>query len=238
MNTSEGEILYGAEVIRYSIQHSRSRRTLGIEVHPDLRVLVRAPVDCDLEAIQARVERRSGWISRQLTEFGRYVPRTPPRHYLSGETHLYLGRQHRLKFSQGAESGVKVTRGALLVTVSGNTTPAHVRKLLSSWYLEQAKTLSASILAVWGEKFKLTKEQTPRIAIRYMKTRWGSLSASGLMTLNAKLIQAPKPCIEYVVVHELCHQRHGLHDARFYELLDRMMPDWETRKRRLELALL
>lgn len=71
-----------------------------------------------------------------------------------------------------------------------------------------------------------------------MKTRWGSLSRAGTMTLNVALIQTPRPCIEYVITHELCHVRERNHGAGFYKLLKKVMPDWEKRKKRLETALL
>jgi predicted metal-dependent hydrolase len=58
------------------------------------------------------------------------------------------------------------------------------------------------------------------------------------MTLNVNLIRAPRRCIEYVVTHELCHLEHRDHDAKFFRLLGRLMPDWERRKRRLEASLL
>jgi hypothetical protein len=71
-----------------------------------------------------------------------------------------------------------------------------------------------------------------------MQSRWGSLSPAGTMTLNANLVRAPRACIEYVVVHELCHLKHRDHDTKFFRLLGQLMPDWEKRKRRLETALL
>ena len=74
--------------------------------------------------------------------------------------------------------------------------------------------------------------------VRAMQSRWGSLSAAGTMTLNVNLIRAPRACIEYVVTHELCHVEYRDHDARFYRLLERVLPDWKTRKQRLEAALL
>jgi len=58
------------------------------------------------------------------------------------------------------------------------------------------------------------------------------------MTLNADLVRAPRVCVEYVVVHELCHLQRSDHSAEFYKLLDRAMPDWQGRKRQLEAALL
>ena len=74
--------------------------------------------------------------------------------------------------------------------------------------------------------------------VRTMQSRWGSLSRAGTMTLNVNLVRAPRSSIEYVVTHELCHATHRDHDARFFKLLGRLMPDWKQRKQRLEAALL
>jgi hypothetical protein len=74
----------------------------------------------------------------------------------------------------------------------------------------------------------------PAICVRSMRKRWGSLSRNGRMTLNSRLIEAPQKCIEYVVVHELCHLIHHDHSPQFLKLLSRVMPDWEKRKARLE----
>ena len=101
VKTMRQEIVFGTETIGYEIRFLPTRRTLGIEVHPDLSVIVRAPSDCDPAIIIARVGKRAPWISKQLTNFQRYSPRTPARQYVSGETHLYLGRQYRLKVGAG-----------------------------------------------------------------------------------------------------------------------------------------
>ena len=63
------------------------------------------------EAIDAKVRKRAAWIRRQQRYFTQYLPRTPERRYMAGETHLYLGRQHRLKIQQGEPDGVKVASG-------------------------------------------------------------------------------------------------------------------------------
>ena len=70
-----------------------------------------------------------------------------------------------------------------------------------------------------------------------MKTRWGSLSTKGTMTLNLDLIRTPRECLEYVIIHELCHLTCRYHDAAFYGLLEKHLPDWKQRKHKLELAL-
>ena len=236
MKTARHEVVYGTETIAYEVRFLPSRRTLGIEVHPDLAVLVRAPADCDPDIILARVGKRAPWISKQLKNFRRYSPRTPQRQYVSGETHLYLGRQYRLKVGAGETASVKMNRGHLLLNMPGKADPERVKALLHRWYLDHARQVFIGVLDEWLPRFKGYKR--PRLIVRSMQSRWGSLSQAGTMTLNSNLIRAPRACIEYVVVHELCHLKHRDHDAGFFRLLGQVMPDWEKRKQRLETALL
>lgn len=231
-----GTLTYGGETIHYEVRFLASRQTLGIEVHPDSRVLVRAPVGCPETLIAERTQKRAGWISRQLAEFERYRPRTPVRQYVKGESHLYLGRQYRLKLMSGDAANVKLTRGQLLVCLSGQSDPERVKVLLHRWYLDRARAVFGEVLETALLRFKGARH--PRLIVRAMQTRWGSLSRAGSMTLNVNLVRAPRACIEYVVIHELCHIKHRDHDARFFKLLGQVMPDWEQRKRRLETALL
>lgn len=231
-----GTVVHGSETIRYEVRFLGTRRTLGIEVHPDCSVLVRAPAGCPESVIAERVRRRAAWISRQLAEFERYRPRTPARQYVSGESHLYLGRQYRLSVAPGEQAGVKLARGQMFVSLPGKADPERVKALLHRWYLDRARMAFSEALDTSLCRFRGIER--PRLSVRAMQSRWGSLSPAGTMTLNARLVCAPRPCIEYVVTHELCHLLHRGHDARFFRLLRQVMPDWEQRKRRLEAALL
>ena len=236
MTTLRQEIAFGTETIAYEIRFLATRQTLGIEVHPDLSVLVRAPSNCDPEIILARVRKRAPWISKQLTNFQRYSPRTPARQYVSGETHLYLGRQYRLRVGAGDTPSVKMSRGYLEINMPGKSDSDVVKALLHRWYLDHARQVFSAVLDEWLSRFK--SHQRPRLIVRAMQSRWGSLSQAGTMTLNANLIRAPRICIEYVVAHELCHLKHRDHDVKFFRLLGQVMPDWQKRKLRLETALL
>ena len=231
-----GILTYGRDTIRYEVRFLASRQTLAIEVHPDSRVLVRAPVGCPEALIAERVQKRAAWISRQLTEFERYRPRTPARQYVNGESHLYLGRRYRLKLLLGEMPSVTLARGRLLVCLPGEPDPERVKALLHRWYLDRAQAVFGEVLEARLLHFKGVEH--PRLIVRAMQSRWGSLSRAGTMTLNVNLVRAPRPCIEYVVTHELCHIKHRDHDARFFSLLGQVMPDWEQRKQRLEAALL
>lgn len=234
--TELASLQYGEETISYVVRREDSRKTLGIEVHPDGSVLVRAPGDCLESVIGERMRRRASWISHQLANFERYQPRTPQQQYMSGESHRYLGRQYRLKVVSPSEAGVRLSRREIFVSVSGTATPERVKAQIDRWYLARARELFGEVVESSLVQFR--RIERPRLIIRTMQSRWGSLSPAGSMTLNVRLVQAPRACIEYVVTHELCHAVHRHHDSRFFELLEAVMPNWKRRKERLESELL
>lgn len=236
MNPLHGTVLFGKEPIRFKLLFV-DRKTLEIAVHPDKEVIVKAPVGTDYSAIERKVLKRAGWINRQLDYFRQFDPRTPRRSYVGGETHLYLGRQYRLKINRGRLNEMKFVRGFFQISIQGVNSPELVKRLLDGWYAEKASVRFKERFNhcwPWFEKLPIEK---PRIRIQRMKKRWGSLSKNGLLTLNTDLIRAPKECIDYVVTHELCHLSYHDHSPNFYRLLEKVMPDWERRKARLELML-
>ena len=225
--------VYGRKTIEYLLLY-RERRTMEIAVHPDSTVVVKAPVDSAIALIEEKLRKRARWILKQLNYFGQFDPRTPVRCYVNGETHLYLGRQYRLKLAKGTENSVKLIRGRFHVKTPDATTPETARKLLDKWYREKARLhFSESMDRCW-KKFRELDIERPDISVRKMRTRWGSLSDKGTVTLNIDLIRAPKECIDYVLTHELCHLKYPDHSPEFYKLLDQLMPDWKKKKDRLE----
>jgi len=112
-----------------------------------------------------------------------------------------------------------------------------VRERLESWYREKAWEKFPEIFEQCIAQFRRMGLEHPKLRIRRMRKRWGSLSKRGTLTLNLKLILAPKECIEYVITHELCHLKFHDHSVGFYKMLGRIMPDWERRKKRLEFAM-
>ncbi|WP_430746834.1 M48 metallopeptidase family protein [Azotobacter chroococcum] len=74
----------------------------------------------------------------------------------------------------------------------------------------------------------------PPLRIQSMQTQWGSCSPNGRITLNPHLVKAPRDCIDYVILHELCHIAEHNHSERFYRLMQQVMPQWETVKARLD----
>jgi len=223
-----------ARRIDYEILPSARRRTMCVEVHPDLRVVVRVPLRCARREIEEWVSSRSDWIERQLARFRRRPPPRPAYRYVTGEPHRYLGRAYPLRLRADGAPGVELGEDGIAVTAADCGEPERVRELLAAWYFRQAATVFAAVLAERHAAFFAARgHRQPQLTVKTMRRRWGSLSPLGRMNLNADLIRAPRGCIEMVVVHELCHLEHHHHDAGFYRLMGLAMPDWQQWKAQL-----
>ncbi|WPJ97766.1 SprT family zinc-dependent metalloprotease [Coraliomargarita algicola] len=232
----EGSILYGQRVIDYTCS-TVDRKTLEIAVHPDASVVVKAPAGTDVGAIEAKLRKRARWIVNQQDYFKQFNPRTPQRHYISGETHLYLGKQYQLKVSVGDANKVRLKHGVFEVSCWQKVAPHMTKRLMEQWYAQKAAEQFAQSLERCWPKIARYGYHKPSIVIQRMEKRWGSLSENGTLTLNVELVKASKECIDYVMIHELCHLKHHDHSADFYQLLAALLPEWRHLKQKLELRL-
>ena len=226
------QVTFGSQIISYNLQRV-PRKTLSISVHPDLSVLVKAPEDTRIEEINERVYHRAKWILNQQRRFEIFLPDVPPRKYISGESHRFLGRQYRLKVIKSEIEQIKLSHQFLKVCTS-ETSPVQVRELVEAWYREQANLIFLERLSACYPKLSRENIPYPKFTIRKMQSSWGSCSAKGTISLNIKLIQVSVEFIDYVIVHELCHLKYLHHEPEFYKLLSRMMPDWERKKEKLD----
>jgi hypothetical protein len=229
-------IKYGNSVIQYSLLH-QDRKTLAISVHPDMIVEIKAPLKATQIQIEARIIKRAPWILKQLNYFEKLQPLTPPRKYFNGETHLYLGRQYKLKIRKSLKPGIKIQAGYIIV----NTNPMHnhqrVVQAVEEWYNMRAQLIIGKIYEEMVEEFH-SKRLIPRaFQIRKMKKRWGSCTPGKKIILNSELIKAPKNCIRYVIIHEFCHLKYQNHSNKFYQLQNYFLPNWEYWKNKLELLM-
>jgi predicted metal-dependent hydrolase len=226
-------IQFGSKRIDFRLEYSE-RKSLGITVSADLKVLVRAPVGSSLEKVKEKLSKKAPWVIRQQSFFLSFHPKTPLRKFISGETHLYLGRQYRLKVIIGKLESVKLKGKFIEVLTSDKS---RVKHLIDDWYLQNANKKFNAIGYPLIDKFRKHKIAPSSIVLREMPTRWGSCTPKGKIILNPELIKAPKGCIEYVIIHELCHLIHYDHNQKFIGLQTKEMPDWEKWKMKLEKIL-
>ncbi|NBG67332.1 DUF45 domain-containing protein [Cryomorphaceae bacterium S-15] len=225
-------LTYGHIDLSYTLER-HDRKSLGIEVHPDLSIVAKAPETASFEDIEGKLLKRARWIVKQQQYFEQFLPRKPKSEYFSGETHYYLGKSFLLKARVGDTKTVKMKNGCLWVT-HPNPSPSITKTLLTDWYYQHANKMFENKFEVNFKKFERFQLSKPELEIRRMKNRWGSCSAQGIIRLNPELIKTPSPCIDYVIIHELCHLIEPNHSKQFYELLERQLPNYQFLKGRLE----
>ncbi len=230
------QVNYGTQDIFFEIKFS-DRKTLAIEVHPDSSIVVIAPEATDLKEIKKRIIKRGQWIFKQQQYFEQFLPRTPEREYVSGETHIYLGRKFVLKVRLGITNEAKLRGGILYVTCKNSTQPNTVKKILAQWYYNHSQRKFVAIKDEQYLKFKKYDIKVPTLEIKRMPKRWGSCSSKGRIIINPEIIKAPTKCIEYLIIHEMCHLIEHNHTKKFYNLLSQIMPNWEKWKNTLEQKL-
>jgi predicted metal-dependent hydrolase len=249
-----GVFTYGEEIIHYDvirkapdlsskndvvngIKPSKDSRKVIIKVHPNQRVVAIAPHDATSEVLQKAMLKRARWIWKSIKDFASQYDYVLSREYVSGETQFYLGRRYVLKvLNQSDEvSTVKLLRGKLEVTLRneyGNGSK-QVKELINQWYLHHANNVFQERLLIILSKVTWVKG-IPSFRIMTMKKQWGSCSVKGNLMLNPHLVKAPKECIDYVILHELCHISEHNHSEKFWRLLTQVMPNWKEVKAKLD----
>ncbi|WP_299977102.1 SprT family zinc-dependent metalloprotease [uncultured Pseudoteredinibacter sp.] len=224
------------EVIRKPLSEGEKRR-ITIKAHPNCDVVISAPQDARPCDIHEAVMKRASWIYNALSEFREHLKFVHPKEYTSGEMLFYLGRRYVLKIVEDADTRptVKLTRGKLLVTLNHcrEDKTEQVRTMVRRWYEVRAEIVFQERLrellpqTTWVEK-------QPEFRVLAMTKQWGSCSIKGSLMLNPHLIKAPKECIDYVILHELCHIAEHNHSEKFWRLLTSVMSNWQEVKHRLD----
>lgn len=228
-NGTTRRLRFGSRNISYHLRRM-PRKRLRIVVTPDLKVRVDAPEGAGDKEISEAVRSKGRWLMRQLDEIAAFHPLPQPCRFESGETLVYLGRQYRLKVLKGEPTPAKLKGKYLQVRVRDKSDTRAIREAVNTWYRTRAEDVFGKSMERCNLVASRHGAKEPTWSIRKMRTRWGSCTADGKILLNLYLVQVPVHCIDYVVMHELCHTAQHNHSKKFYQLLTRCLPDWEKRK--------
>ncbi|MBC6415627.1 MAG: M48 family metallopeptidase [Bdellovibrionales bacterium] len=215
-----------------------NRKTIGIYVHPDKKVEVKAPYKTSLGRIKQLIELKSPWIEKQLKE--KYARIEKKREYKNGHTLKLLGQDYLIKVIQVEdfqEEQIIKEKKIIRVYVHDSNKKKRISLFIEEWYRNEALIFLAKKLEKCYQKIKKYNIPRPSFYLRYMKRRWGSCNAKGTILLNPEMIALPSHCIEYIIMHELCHLKHLNHSKEFYHFLETVMPDWEEHNQALDSHL-
>lgn len=201
------------------------RRTVALIVESDGSVTVCAPLRLPESAIQAFAEKHFNWIEKKKAEMRAIVP-IRSKQYQPGEMFLYLGKEYELEVVPAQRQKLilddrfKITESAL----------KNAELVFQKWYRQQASQLIPERVKFFADLYHLPYEQTK---ITSARTRWGSCSSKNTLNFSWRLMLTPPEVIDYVIIHELAHTVHHNHSKRFWNLVEKLLPDYKARRKQL-----
>lgn len=223
-------IINGSE-IRYEFKRSH-RRSVSAHIRRDGVIEVKAPLLYRESDMLAFLNQHHRWVFNHLDRLQNTD--NQQKKYISGEIHYYLGEKYTLQVVESNKNSVFIENNSLIINSKYPENPEYLEIILNKWYKNQAKKVFAELLPPIIEKFKKYNVAPAKISIRDMRSRWGSCSRRGNISLNLQLIKLNENCIRQVMVHEMCHLVYFNHQAGFHALMDEMMPDWKMWKKELK----
>ena len=207
-------------------------KNLHLAVYPpNGRVHVSSPKEWSDEDIRSFVVSRWDWIDEQRKDIANQA-RQSHREFVDGESHYVLGVKYRLevKYANAAPS-VEIHGGVVSMTVRPDASESKRAEVMRKYLRSVLKEELAEMVDKWCKKMEV--EEATWI-VKQMKTRWGScVEKKKFIQLNLELARLPRRCIEYVVVHELCHLRVHGHNRMFENLISQYLPNWKSLRKEL-----
>ncbi len=209
--------------IKYRLKQSK-RKTLSIYIERDGTVSILAPDHLSHDEINDVVENKRYQICRQLAEWESLNESRVEREFVSGESFLYLGNLYRLEIVKNQEAPLKLYQGYFYLRESDIPRGMEVFR---QFYKEKGLPKLIERVALYKKKLGV---ETNSVKILDLKNRWASASKNGTLNFHWKCIMAPLKVLDYIVVHELCHFIESTHNENFWNLVDKLLPDYAERK--------
>ena len=228
-------VFLGDTPLQYTLER-KNVKNLNLHVRKDGSVYVSANVGVQVEKIEEFLVSKESFILNAQRKFSEMEKCKPlPKQYVSGETFYIQGRAVRLKVEQAVKESVSSDGVYLFLAVKDPMDTARRERLVTRFLDRQCKEVFSELIGEIYPIFQKYGVAPPVLRIRNMDTRWGScLPGKGIITLNKRLLEAPRNCIEYVVMHQFCHFIHPNHSKQFYAFLSMLLPDWKERKQLLD----
>lgn len=207
--------MYG-EKIRYSIEYSK-RKTVGIIINENGEVIVRAPLGVNIEYIDELIEKKRNWIVEKVRAFRE-------REQLKEDEVMYLGKVCKKRIVEQKflkRNFVYFKDNTFILNVSNSS---EVEKTLEKWFREECYKKVKEVIDKYIGCFTVAPKE---VKIKQQKRKWGCCTYDDRIFLNWHIIMARESAIEYVIVHELCHMVHKNHSKEFWNLVQKIYPNYK-----------
>ncbi|OFY39870.1 MAG: hypothetical protein A2Z69_02655 [Bacteroidetes bacterium RBG_13_44_24] len=209
----------------YKVVFSR-RKSISITVTPDKGVIVRAPYGVSSNSIDKFVREKEGWIRKHTDKYSGITRLNNNKKYIDGETHLFMGKECRLKIIYSTQLFVNQYDNIIEVGTDGKD--GRVKMMLDRWYRKKAGDFISGNIKEILNRYSDHGFFPSALVVKPLKSRWGSCTSKGKLTISSELIKIDPVFAEYVIIHELCHLKNHNHGKEFYRLLEELYPDYKT----------
>jgi len=203
------------------------RKTIGLQITNDARLIVRAPHFASEDYIYKLIHRKESWIKAKLDHFKEQQSSVRLRKFIPGEEFLFLGQSYPLVAVEDLPKAVVLDNSLKIAQVALSNARDH----LEYWYKTQALEHITQRVAYYA---KVTGLRFKSIKINNAATRWGSCGHQETLNFTWRLIMAPVRVVDYVIVHELMHLKQMNHSSKFWAEVAKVMPDYKQDERWLK----
>lgn len=196
------------------------RKTFALVVNPDGSLTVRAPLWATKKQINQLVAEHDQWIRTRQEKAQEASQKRQPKKYVDGETFLYLGTPVPLKIVERQRESLRLEDRFYLAR---RALPS-AQDAFKEWYRRRAYDIFRERVAIHAAG---TGFQYGTVRVKDLRSRWGSCSSKGNLNFNLRLVMAPLPVIDYVIIHELCHLKVKNHSKAFWQLVEAVMPGYK-----------
>ena len=227
--TQSRSIILAGQTVPYTHRVSARARVVRLVIRAERGLEVVTPRGTSLSRVEQVLREKARWITTTLERLAHETAAAAPPPLMSGMQLPLAGEHVTLAISTGAPAGrFRIRRSsAILHLTVADSEQETVRAALEAWYRRHARSVFAERLAVCNESYGFTYG---RVAVKEQKSRWGSCSRKGNLNFNWRLLLAPLPMLDYVVIHELCHLKELNHSPRFWRLVAQTCPDYATQR--------
>lgn len=197
-----------------------NRKSFSLEITPDGRLIVRAPLSASNAQIQAVVDQKAAWIIKSQARMAERSANQKPKTFTPGEIFWYLGEQYSLHLTDRECPPLELDGAFHLSRHAQNRAKA----VFIAWYREETRQITHSLIASYAKTHGFKVKD---VRITSARTRWGSCSGKGSLNFTYRLCMAPVSVIEYVVVHELVHLKIPNHSRAFWAQVAQIYPDYK-----------
>ncbi|MBP6125461.1 MAG: M48 family metallopeptidase [Leptotrichiaceae bacterium] len=219
-------------ILGYSV-YRKKIKNINLRINQNMEVHISAPINLHKSYIESFIFSKEEWIKKSLKKMEELKIRNKEFEYITGEIHKLMGEEYTLIVEKSNSNSIRLDKHKKEILLYTNyETVENRKKIIYKWYLEYSKKIFYYYIEKW---IKILNERIEHISIKSMKTRWGSCNYNKrYVNINIELIKRSRFEIEYVILHELAHLKHPNHSKKFYDYVEKYMPNYKIAEKMLK----